>query len=108
MLQGVHGRKISIKVVAPAGDTIVVASVPGTWLYIHDLIGDMSITGTLEVLAGSRSLAKFSLDAGQGLTLSDEPGEDNRPRFECVPGEDFILRTTTGTFEGSCHYSFGH
>lgn len=105
MLQDAHSRKISIPVSAPVGTTVVITSVPETWLYIHELIGDLSATGTLTVKAGSRTLASFNLDAAQGLTEQDEPGEDNRPRFECKPGEDFILVTTGGDFIGSCHYS---
>ena len=68
-------------------------------------MGDLAVDGTLDVYAGSRHLASYILDAGQGLTVEDEPGEDNRPRFECLPGEDFKLVVTGGTFTGSCHYS---
>lgn len=107
MLQDVHERKISIAVNANlTGDNIVVAFTPATWLYIHELIGDLNVSGTLTIKAGSRILAVFNLAAGQGLTEQDEPGEDNRPRFECKPGENFILNLSAGsTFTGSCHYS---
>ena len=105
MLQDAHSRKISIPVSAPVGTTSVITSVPGTWLYVHELIGDLSAAGTITIKAGSRTLAVFNLDAGQGLTEQDEPGEDNRPRFECMPGEDFILVVTGGDFIGACHYS---
>ena len=105
MLQDVHSRKIAITVTAPAGSTTVIAAVPGAWIYVHELIGDMSADGTLIVKAGVRVLGTFTLDEGQGLTLQDEPGEDNRPRFECIPGEAFVLTTSGGTFEGACHYS---
>ena len=105
MLQDAHTRKISIPVEAEAGDTVVIANVPGAWIYVHELIGDLSSDGTLEVLSGSAVLAKFTLDEGQGITEQDEAGEDNRPRFECKPGDDFILRVTGGTFIGACHYS---
>lgn len=107
MIQDAHSRKVTIPVSAgPAGDTVVVASVPETWLYIHELQGDLDVTGTLSVLAGSRILGTWTLDAGQGLTTEDIPGEDNRPRFECKPGEDFILRLSAGaTFEGAMVYS---
>jgi hypothetical protein len=105
MLQDVHSRKISIPVTAPVGDTTVIAAVSGAWIYVHELIGDLAANGTLDVKAGTRTLASFTLDMGQGLTLQDEPGEDNRPRFECLPGEAFILTVTGGTFNGACHYS---
>lgn len=106
MLQDAHSRKISLPITAPVGSNIIITSVPGTWLYVHELMGDLSLDGTVDVYAGARLLATYNLDAGQGLTVSDEPGEDNRPRFECMPGEDFILVITGGTFIGACHYSF--
>ena len=105
MLQDAHSRKVSVEVNAPIGTTAIVASVPGTWLYIHELIGDLAAAGQLTVQAGSRVLGVFALADGQGLTLQDEPGEDNRPRFECLPGEAFTLVVTGGAFKGSCHYS---
>jgi hypothetical protein len=114
MLQDSHSRKVSIPVTAPVGDTVVIAdTVGGTldhWTYVHELIGDLASAGNLTVLAidpsaNERILAAFTLDTGQGITLQDEPGEDNRPRFELKPGEDFVLRVTGGTFNGACHYS---
>jgi hypothetical protein len=105
MLQDVHTRKISIPVTAPIGTTVLIAAVPGAWIYVHELIGDLAGAGNLDVLAGVRTLASFVLDAGQGITLQDEPGEDNRPRFECLPGEAFSITVTGGTFNGACHYS---
>lgn len=114
MLQDAHSRKVSIPVSAPIGDTVVIAdTVGGTldhWTYVHELIGDLASAGSLTVVAidpsaNERILATFLLDAGQGITEQDEPGEDNRPRFELKPGEDFVLRVTGGTFTGACHYS---
>jgi hypothetical protein len=110
MLQDAHSRKISNPVEAPTGDTIVVAAVAGEWHYIHELIGDLSAAGTVEILAINEddeetSFGEFDLGDGQGLTLQDEPGEDNRPRFELKPGEDFVLRVTGATFKGSVHWS---
>lgn len=115
MLQDAHSRKISIPVSAPVGDTVIILAeaVTGTfdhWTYLHELIGDLSATGTLSVVAinqsaAERILATFNLDAGQGLTEQDESGEDNRPRFEFLPGEDVVLRITGGNFIGSAHYS---
>lgn len=112
MLQGVHGRKISIPVSAPVGDTVIIAAIANTWIYIHELIGDLAAGGTLSVVAKTVAdvetiLATFDLDAGQGITEQDEPGEDNRPRFEFKPGQRVILRVTGGTFTGACHYSLG-
>lgn len=113
MLQGTHGRKISIPVSAPVGDTTLIAAQTDKWIYIHELMGDLASAGTLSVIAKTVAdvetiLATYDLDAGQGLTTQDEPGEDNRPRFEFKPGQRVILRVTGGTFTGSCHYSFGH
>lgn len=105
MIQDAHSRKISIPVTAPIGDTTVIAAVSGAWIYVHELIGDLAANGTLAVLSGTTILATFDLDQGQGITEQDEPGEDNRPRFECPPGSAFILRVTGGTFTGACHYS---
>lgn len=110
MLQDAHSRKISEPVTAPVGDTIIVPFEANTWNYIHELIGDLSAAGTLDVIAINqtaveRVLGTFTLDEGQGLTLQDEAGEDNRPRFEFMPGEDAVLRVTGGTFTGAVHWS---
>lgn len=80
------------------------------WHYIHEIIGDLSDAGTLEVLAidsddTEHNLGYFTLADGQGLTLEDEPGEDNRPRFEFNPDQNAVLRVTGGTFNGSLHWS---
>jgi len=108
MLQDAHSRKISAGVIAPAGDTTIIPFVAEEWHYIHELIGDMSAAGSVEVIAinqaaAERSLGKWNLGDGQGLTLQDEPGEDNRPRFEFKPGENAVLRTVGGSRNGRNH-----
>jgi len=105
MLQDVHSRKITLPVNAPIGSTVVVAAVPGAWIYVHELIGDLAAAGSLEILSGATSLAKFYLGDGQGLTEQDEPGMDGVARFMCKPGDAFILVTTGGAFNGSIDYS---
>lgn len=110
MLQDAHSRKISDPVTAAVGDTIIVPFTANEWHYIHELIGDLAAAGNLTVIAINQSaveriLATFTLADGQGLTLQDEPGEDNRPRFEFKPGEDAVLRVTGGSFIGSVHWS---
>lgn len=94
---------------------MIVAANAGTpaWLYVHSLTGDMDANGTLSVVAinpdaSETILATFDLDEGQGLNLSDEPGEDNRPRFEFKPVQNYVLRVTGGTFTGATHYSLGY
>ena len=105
MLQDAHERKISIPVSAPIGTTSIIAAHPDAWIYVHELVGDLAADGKLDIYCGSRHVAAFTLDKGQGITEQDEPGEDNRPRFECKPGEAFILTVTGGQFDGACHYS---
>lgn len=105
MLQDVHSKKISIPVAAAVGSTVVIAAIDEAWIYVHELIGDLASAGNLIIKCGSRTVASFTLDAGQGITEQDEPGMDGVPRFECRPGEDFILEVTGGTFNGSCDYS---
>ena len=105
MLQDAHSRKISIPVSVPIGTKAIITAVDGAWIYVHELIGDLAAGGTLDILTGTDIVASFALDGGQGITEQDEPGEDNRPRFECKPGDAFILRVTGGTFNGACHYS---
>ncbi len=110
MLQDAHSRKISAPISAVAGDTVLIEAVAGEWHYIHEIIGDLSTAGTVSVVAIDQSaveriLGTFILADGQGLTLQDEPGEDNRPRFEFRPDEDAVLRTVGATFTGSMHWS---
>jgi len=107
MIQDVHERKIAIPVTTSGtGDSIIIPAQTDAWIYVHLLMGDLSNSGTMIVKAGSRSLAHMDLDQGQGYTSQDEPGEDNRPRFECKPGEAFIINVSAGTvFKGECHYS---
>lgn len=106
MLQDVHSAKTSIGVTAVPGDVTVIAAKPDAWIYIHEIMGDLSATGTIAIKAGTRTLATFSLDAGQGLTENDEPGMDGVARFMCKPGEAFILTCVTGTFIGTVDYSY--
>lgn len=110
MLQDAHSRKIREPIDADAGDTVIIAGVADEWHYIHEIIGDLSAAGTLEILAidpdaTEHSFGDFTLADGQGLTLQDEPGEDNRPRFEFKPGQDAVLRVTGGTFNGALDWS---
>lgn len=111
MLQDAHSRKTSEDVQAAVGDTVLIARNPNQWHYIHELIGDLASAGTLEVIAidsdnTEHLLGHFELADGQGLTLQDEPGEDNRPRFEFNPDQSAVLRVTGGEFNGSMHWSF--
>ena len=105
MLQDAHTMKISIPVVAAIGTTDVIDALHDAWIYIHELIGDLEANGTLVVYCGLQQVGVFRLDAGQGITLQDEPGEDNRPRFQCRPGEAFTLQVTGGQFNGAVSYS---
>lgn len=104
-MQDAHTKKIAIPVTAPVGTTTIIAADANAYIYVHELIGDLAGAGNLTIMAGSRTLAAFVLDAGQGITLQDEPGMDGVPRFECKPGEAFILVVTGGTFNGACDYS---
>jgi hypothetical protein len=73
---------------------------------VHEIMGDLSAGGTIDIKSGSTVLATFALDAGQGLTESDEPGNDNVARFKCPPGQDLVFTVTGGTFIGTVDYSF--
>ena len=107
MLQDAHTKKTSAAVVAAPGANTVVAANPDAYIYIHELMGDLDVSGTITIKAGSRVLGEFVLDAGQGLTEQDEPGMDGVSRFECRPGEAFILTLSAGsTFRGSIDYSY--
>jgi len=110
MLQDAHSRKIAVSVTAPIGDTVIIARNADEWHYIHELIGDLAAAGQLQVIAidadtTEHILGTFILADGQGLTLQDEPGEDNRPRFEFNPGQNAVLRVTGGAFNGGLHWS---
>ena len=106
MLQDVHTKKLSIPVIALAGaTTVIVPAHTDAWIYVHEVMGDLSGDGTLEILSGTTSLAKFDIDAGQGITENDEPGMDGVSRFECKPGDAFIIKATGGDFKGTVDYS---
>lgn len=107
MLTDVHEGKISEVVsIVSAGDNVIVTGEPDSWIYVHELIGDAAADVTMEVLAGVRPLAEFTLSEAQGLTLDDIPGDDGVPRFKCYPNEDFILNLSAGVqFTGSIVYS---
>ena len=106
MLQDAHTKKTSIVLAAAVGTNVIVAGDTDRWIYVHEIIGDLAAAGNLIVRSGTTEPASFALDTGQGLTEQDQPGNDNVPRFEIKPGEDFILEVTGGTFNGSCSYSF--
>lgn len=104
-MQDAHTKKTSIAVAATIGSNTLVAAQTDAYIYVHELMGDLASSGNLIVKAGTRTLASFTLDAGQGLTEQDEPGMDGVPRFECRPGEAFIVEVTGGTFNGTLDYS---
>lgn len=106
MQNDAHSKKIAAPVTAPIGETIIVAAQSDSYIYIHELIGDLAGAGNLIVKCGTRTVASFTLDAGQGITEQDEPGMDGVPRFECKPGEAFILEVTGGTFNGAIDFSY--
>jgi hypothetical protein len=106
MIHDAHTKKIAAAVAAPIGSTTIVAAKSDAYIYIHELIGDLAAAGNLIIKAGTRTLASFTLDGGQGITEQDEPGMDGVPRFECKPGEAFILEVTGGTFNGAIDYSY--
>ena len=106
MIQDAHTRKISIPVAAAVGTNTIISGDTDRWIYVHEVIGDLAAGGNLIIRSGTTELASFVLDAGQGITEIDQPGNDNVARFECPPGEDFILEVTGGTFNGSVNYSF--
>lgn len=108
MQNAAHSKKIAAPVTAVIGSNTVIAAQTDAYIYVHELIGDLASAGNLIVKAGTRTLASFTLDAGQGITLQDEPGMDGVARFECKPGEAFILEVTGGTFNGAIDYSFGY
>lgn len=106
MLQDVHSAKTSIGVTVAPGTTTIVAGQPNRWIYVHEIMGDLSAAGTIAIKSGTDVLANFSLDAGQGLTENDEPGNDNVARFKCPPGQDLVFTVSGGTFIGTVDYSF--
>jgi hypothetical protein len=108
MLYDVHTRKINAPItISSSGDNVIVAGTPDNWIYVHEIIGDAAAAVTLQIKSGATVLAEFALDAGQGLTLSDIPGDDQRPRFEFKPGDDFIINLSGAVaFNGNVAYSF--
>ena len=106
MLIDTHSTKISLPITAVAGTTAIIAGDPNRWIYIHELIGDLTAGGTLDVMCGAVNKGHFIMDEGQGITEQDEPGNDGVARFVCKPGEAFSLIVTGGTFNGSIDYSF--
>jgi len=106
MQNDAHSKKIAAAVTALVGTTEIVAAQDDAYIYIHELIGDLSGAGNLIIKCGTRTVASFTLDAGQGITEQDEPGMDGVSKFECRPGEAFSLEVTGGTFNGAIDYSF--
>ncbi len=108
MIYDVHTRKINEPItISDAGDNVIVTGTSDQWIYVHELVGDAAAAVTLEIKTGTTVRATFTLDAGQGLTLSDITGDDGRPRFECKPGEDFVINLSAAVaFNGTISYSF--
>lgn len=105
-MQDVHSAKISIPLAVPVGAaTVIVAANPSAYIYVHEISGDLASAGSIEIFDGSTSLAKFTLDAGQGLTLQDEPGNPGVPRFIVKPGNALKFTITGGQFDGALDYS---
>ncbi len=107
MLTDAHEGKVNIPIIInTSGDNIIVTHDSESWIYIHELIGDAAAPVTLTVKTGSVVVASFTLDAGQGITEQDVPGDDGVPRFKCNPSQDFILNLSSGVaFNGALQYS---
>jgi hypothetical protein len=108
MLWNISGEQTRANIdISASGDNTLIAAVTLGEIFIHEVIGDASAPVTLIIKCGTRQVGKFSLDAGQGLTLDDLPGRYGEPRFKCEPGEAFILNLSTAvTFSGSILYSY--
>lgn len=107
MIIDAHTEKITLPLAVPVGvGTTIVAAKPDAWIYVHEIIGDLAISGSLEILADTTSLAKFTLDAGQGMTLQDQPGMPGVPRFKVPPGKALKFTVSGGQFDGGIDYSF--
>lgn len=107
MLTDVHSRKVSLPIsISTTGDNVIVTGDNDSWIYVHEVIGSLDAAGLMKIKSGTTDLAEFDLDAGQGLTEDDIPGDDGVPRFQCKPGDDFIINLPAGaTFTGSVVYS---
>jgi hypothetical protein len=106
MINDAHTAKISIPVIAVPGANTAIAAITNGYIYVHEIMGDLDVNGTLTVSCGAVSKGSFDLDAGQGITLTDEPGNPGVPRFQCKPGEALVLTLSAGsTFKGSIDYS---
>jgi len=108
MLQDSSSRHISSAISAPAGDTVLIARDLATpaWNYIHEIVGDLSAAGSMQIIAVDSDstetiLGTFELADGQGLTLQDVTGQPGRPRFEFNPDQNAVMRTVGGTFTGT-------
>lgn len=114
MLKQVHGALTQLNVdvtFVPAADTIIIPATtnPVSYIFIHELIGDLDIASTLTIkTTGSqtRTLATFKLDPAQGITLSVLANEDGLPRFEIYPGENFVINSSAAAnLAGNILYS---
>ena len=107
MLLDVHEGKVTIPVdISTSGNNIIVTGNADSWIYIHELVGSAAAAVTLTIKGGTTDLAEFVLDAAQGLTVSDIPGDEGVPRFKIKPGTDFILNLSGAVqFTGSLVYS---
>ena len=109
MIQDIAGELLVKPVnAALAGDNTVVAAQAGSWIYIYELIGDLSGAATLTTKSGTIVLDEnFALTTDQGITLSALANLANVPRYKIPPGNDFIINLApAASFIGGCAYAY--
>lgn len=106
MMFDVHSQKINIPLnISSSGDNVILAGESDKWFYIHEIVGTPTNNLLMQIKSGTDVLHEFNLQANQGTTISDIPGEEGSPRFRIRPGQDFIINLDTPEFVGGLSYS---
>lgn len=78
-----------------SGDTTLVASNAAGYNYIFNVSFVVANPTTVTLKCGSRTVAKYTLQANATVSISVPDYVSGQPYFTCRPGEAFVLNSSS-------------
>lgn len=95
-LWNIHTEPVDAAVdLSASGDTTLVASSSTSYNYIFNISVVVAAPTTITLKCGSRTVAKYTLQANATMSISAADYNSGQPYFTCRPGEAFILNNSS-------------
>lgn len=111
-LWNIHAEPVDAAIdISASGDTTLVASSSTSHNYIFNVSVVVANPTTITLKCGSRTVAKYTLQANATMSISASDYISGQPYFSCRPGEAFILNSSsavgiTGTIKYASQSQF--